>query len=348
MLNSLKVLIDKKVANNEALLDLKSKNKTSLSITMALEQLDEMEASLGIITPEALAPNLKTLSPKAQEAIRKVTQYLNENVPATDSNSQRSKKTDSILRLSKALLKAVKNESSFAAKSLANKEKVINTTDLELSQQLRHILASFEKEMLINSFNENKKKEAVLKQSIRLAGMAAILGFMVVGVFVFILKRDFWKAKLYREKLEKEKHLSESLLKSREALITTVSHDVRTPLNTILGYTGLLRASGVSQQQGTQLTQIKSAADYVNHLVQNLLDFSQLEAGKMSPENSAFNLTTLLTETAENIAMSNGNEAISLLLDIDEKLNRHIFNDVLRVRQIASNILDNAYKFTEY
>ena len=347
LLDSLKLLLGKKVANNEALLSLISKNQTSLAISMALQQFDEMEASLGIITSEALVPNLKTLSPKAQEAIKKVTQYLNENVPNTDSNEQRAKKADSILRLSKALLKEVKDESAVEAKSLASRESNINTTDFELSQQLRHILASFEKEILINSFNENIKKEAVLKRSIRLASIAAVLGFLVVGVFVFILNKDFWKAKLYRQKLEKEKNLSETLLKSREHLIRAVSHDVRTPLNTIFGYTELLKKSELTQQQDTQLTQIKSAADYVNNLVQDLLDFSQLEAGKMNPENSAFNLSTLIRETAENIAMSHGNEAISLVLDIDETLNRLIFNDALRIMQIISNILDNAYKFTK-
>lgn len=346
LLDSLKRLLDKKVANSEALLALKSKNQTGLAITTALQQFDKMEASLGIITPEALAPNLNTLSPKAQETIQKIAQYLNENVPETDSNTKKANKTDSILRLSKALLKEVKNENRLAAKSLANKENTINATDQELSLQLRHILDSFEKEIVMNSFNENIKKEAVLKRSIRLAGMAAVLGFLVVGIFVFILKRDFWKAKLYREKLEKEKNLSESLLKSREHLIRAVSHDVRTPINTIFGYTELLKTSALSRQQHTQLKQIKSAADYVNHLVQDLLDFSQLEAGKMNPENSAFNLVTLITNTAENVAMSHGNESISLRFDMDANLNRNIFNDPLRIRQIVSNIIDNAYKFT--
>ena len=66
LLDSLKLLLGKKVANNEALISLISKNQTSLAISMAQQQFDEMEASLGIITPEALVPNLKTLSPKAR------------------------------------------------------------------------------------------------------------------------------------------------------------------------------------------------------------------------------------------------------------------------------------------
>ncbi|MFD0798989.1 ATP-binding protein [Maribacter chungangensis] len=346
LLDSLKLLLNKKETNIEALLALKVTNNTSSTITNALQQLNDMEASLGIITPEALAPNIKSLSPKAQETIKKVANYLNDNVPNTDSNAQNAQKTDSILRLSKALLQGVKNESTLAAKSLATKENTINKTDIELSQQLRQILVSFEKEILKNSFNENIKKEAVLKRSIRLAGLAAVLGFMVVGIFIFILKKDFWKAKLYREKLEKEKHLSESLLSSRERLIRTVSHDVRTPINAIFGYTELLRTSKISQDQKKHLLQIKSAADYVNQLAQDLLDFSQLEAGKMKTENSTFNLGELIKKTAENIAISHSSKAITLILDIDDKLNRSISNDPLRIRQIITNILDNAYKFT--
>ena len=347
LLDSLKLLLGKKVANNEALLVSKSKNQTSVAITDAIQQLDEMETSLGIITPEALAPNLKSLPQKAQETIKKVAQYLNKNVPNTDSNSKTSRKADSILSLSKALLKEIKDESTLEAKSLTDRENNINAIDLELSQQLRHILASFEKEIMINGFNENIKREAVLKRSIRLAVMAAILGILVVGIFVFLLNRDFWKAKIYRQKLEKEKYLSDSLLKSREHLIRMVSHDVRTPLNAIFGYTALLKKSVLTKQQNVQLNHIKSSTDYVNHLVQDLLDFSQLEAGKMKLENSAFNLFNLITETTENIVMSHGNKAISMVLDIDQALNHTIFNDSIRIRQIVSNILDNAYKFTK-
>ena len=346
LLDSLHVLLEKKVANNEVLRKLKTQNQTSVAITSALAEFDKMEASLGIITPEGLAPNLDELSPKAQEAIRKVADYLNANIPKTDSEEQKARKVDSVLQQSKALLKEVQTENTVNENSLAQREITINKADLELSQQLRAIVSSFEQEMMLNSFNDNIKKEAALKRSIRLAVIAALLGFLVVGIFTFILNRDFWKANLLRQKLEKEKKYSESLLKSREQLIATVSHDLRTPLSTISGYTELIEESGITTKQKDYVSSIKSASGYVTNLVNDLLDFSQLEAGKMTADKKSFNLSKLLTETARNIANNQHAKNIDLILEIDDRLEQPIINDSFRVRQIITNLIGNAYKFT--
>jgi signal transduction histidine kinase/FixJ family two-component response regulator/CHASE3 domain sensor protein len=347
LLDSLRTLLERKVANTEMLGKLKTQNQTGTAITAALEKFDEMEASLGIITAEGLVPNLNELSPKAREAIKKVADYLNANIPAEVTEEQKTKKLDSVLQASKALLMEVQQENTINENSLARREMAINRTDLELSQQLRNILSAFEKEIMVNSFNDNIKKEAALKRSIRLASIAALLGFLVVGLFIFILNKDFWKAHLYRQKLEKEKKYSESLLKSREQLIATVSHDLRTPLNAITGYTELIENTGIPRQQGRYVEYIKSAAGYINNLVNDLLDFSQLEAGKMTTEKTSFILYNLLSETAQNVAATNPEKEIALVMEIDKVLQSPIISDPMRIRQIISNLIGNAYKFTQ-
>jgi len=347
LLDSLQLLLEKKVRNTEVLRKLKTQDQTSVAISTALKEFDQMEANLGVITAEGLAPNLNELSPKAQETIRKVAQYLNDNIPTDDADEELAKSADSILKVSRGLLKEVQDENIINLKALTEQEVAINKTDIELSQQLRDILSSFEKEILVNSINDNIKKETALKRSIRLASSAALLGFLVVVLFIFILNRDFWKANLYRQNLEKEKKFSDLLLKSRERLIRTVSHDVRTPLNSISGYTELLEDSEVSRKQKKYLSSIRSATSYMNNLVNDLLDFSQLEAEKMTPEKIAFNLSDLLIETAQNIATAQTNKNISLSIHMDNALEKPIINDPIRIRQIVSNLLGNAYKFTK-
>ncbi|AZQ60104.1 response regulator [Maribacter sp. MJ134] len=346
LLDSLQLLLEQKVLNTNVLRKLKTQDQTSAAIDMALEQFEQMEANLGVITAEGLAPNLEELSPKAQEAIEKVAHYLNSNIPTDESNEDKARRADSVLNVSRSLLREVKEENMLNLQALTKQERTINRTNLELSQQLGYILASFEKEILVNSINDTIKKETALKRSIRLASGAALLGFLVVVVFIFILNRDFWKANLYRKKLEKEKKFTDVLLKSRERLIRTVSHDVRTPLNTISGYTTLLEDSKISQQQQNYISNIKSATGYMTNLVNDLLDFSQLDAEKMKPEKIDFNLADLLTETAQHIATAHANEDISLTLKIENTLERPIVNDPVRIRQIIANLIGNAFKFT--
>ena len=347
LLDSLKILLKKKVNNNSALRKLKTQDQTSAAIDHALSKFDTLEKSLGVITPEGISPNFDDLSPKAQDVIKKLAQYLNENIPPEESDEKNAVKADSVLQASKALLKEVQKENAIKVNSLAAREIAINKTDMELSQQLRSILSSFEQEIIMNTINENIKRENSLKRSIRLAIIAAILGFLVVGIFIFILNRDFWKANLFRQKLEKEKKYSETLLKSREQLIGTVSHDLRTPLNAITGYTDLLENTKITPKQAKHLSHIKSATDYVNNLVNDLLDFSQLEAGKMVPEKTPFSLFNLLHETVKDFETTRNNNKVTTNTYIDDTLKKPIINDPLRIRQIVSNLLGNAYKFTK-
>ena len=347
LLDSLGALLNRKVTNINALRSIRLKDQTGTAINSALEEFDKLEESLGIIKPEGLAPNLEELSPKAQSTIKKVADYLNANIPS-DANSQNNAQTmDSVLQVSKNILKDVKQENAINENTLAARENNINKTDLELSQQLRTILSSFEQEIITNSIANSIKKENLLKRSIRLAVIAAILGFLVVGIFTFILNKDFWKANLYREKLEKEKAYSESLLKSREQLIATVSHDLRTPLNTISGYTNIIEESNDKKENKEYINQIKSATTYVNNLVNDLLDFSQLEAGKMVTKNTTFKVDKLITESAQSIAAQHQNKPIVLVLNLDDSLGQPIISDAFRLRQIIFNLLGNAYKFTD-
>lgn len=347
LLDSLQSLLHKKMANSGELLSLKIKNEANNSIDNALKSFTKMEASLGKITAEALAPNIDELSPKAQDVIRNLADYLNKNIPKDTTSLPDAKKIDSILNVSKTLLAEAKKSDVEAQQFLSLKEKQINKNDLELSQQLRTILSAFEQEIIVNTYNDTIKRQTAMRRGMRLAGITAILGFVIVGIFIFLINRDFWKIQTYRQKLEKEKKYSESLLKSREQLISTVSHDLRTPLNTITGYTELIENTPITDKQARYLKNVKSASEYVGNLVSDLLDFSKLEAGKLNIESVPFVVSTLIQETAENVEALYLKKRLKLVLDIDPQLQRNVLGDPFRIRQILTNLLGNAFKFTE-
>lgn len=347
LLDSVQGLLKKKVFNSNELLKLKRKNENNTSIDNAILEFSRIEQSLGKITPESLNPNYLDLPPDAQNTIRKWAEYLSENVPKDSGNRAKAMEVDSVITASKSLLREARQEKTLALRTLAQKELELGRADLEISQQLRNIISAFEQEVIIKSYNDGLKKQEALRRSIRLAGFAALLGFAIVGLFTFLITRDYWKVQLYRQQLEKEKKFSESLLKSREQLISTVSHDLRTPLNTIMGYSELMETTGLSGQQLSYLKNVTSASHYVDNLVNDLLDFSRLEAGKIKIQKSPFILADLLTETAENIRELNSQKKITLQLDIDKRLEKPVLGDAFRIRQIVNNLIGNAYKFTE-
>ncbi len=346
LLDSVQILLIQKLENSNELWDLKAQNQPNSSIDSALREIQKMEASTGKLTVENFHKNPEKLSPYERKILEDWVALLNENVPKDAVENEDPRKVDSILEVSKTMLTQLKRKNVARQRSLEQKEIALNRNDLILSQQLRGIITGFEQEIVTNTYNDTIKKQAALRTSIRLAGFAAILSFLVVGLFTFLITRDFLKVQSYRQKLEQEKKFSESLLKSREQLISTVSHDLRTPLNTITGYSELMENTGLSEKQNGYLKNVRSASKYVDRLVNDLLDFSKLEAGKIKIEQIPFNLKSLLTETAENIREIHSKKPIELIIAIEDELEHTVLGDPFRIRQIVTNLISNAYKFT--
>jgi len=346
-LDSVQALLTQKVANNNEFIILSNENNGDNSIKTALKEFDKIEESYGKFSAENLFSNFNQMSPNLQKSLREYAALISKNAPTNADGSENAAYIDSILEESKVMLEKALRKSAHTKRTLAEKEMQITKNDQELSQQLRGIIAAFEQEIMVNSYTESQAKQAALRRSMRWVGLAAILAFLIVGLFSFLINRDFWKIQTYQEKLEKEKKYSEGLLKSREQLISTVSHDLRTPLNTISGYAELMENTNLTSKQGDYIKNVKSASEYVGNLVNDLLDFSKLEAGKLNIEKVPFIAAHLIQETAENLQELHKNKKLKLRLNLDKSLQKTFLGDPFRLRQILTNLIGNAFKFTE-
>jgi len=348
LLDSIEVLLKERVANNNELRNLKMRSGANNSLDEALQNFRKLEASLGKITPEGLAPNYKSLSPKAREVIEDIADYLNENIPDNARERLNRKQLDSILELSKGLITEARRSESRSQLVVQRQEEELLKNDLALSQQLKNIVSATEDEVLLNSLYDTQERERALQRSFRIAVIATVLGLGIVVLFTFLIHKDYWQVQNYRRQLEKQKGITESLLKSREQLISTVGHDLRTPLNAISGYSELMEATSLNPKQRDYLTHLRSATGYVDRLVTDLLDFSKLASGRLKIDEVAFSLPGIIRETSENLEkIYAGKKGISLILEIAPELERPVVSDPFRIRQILSNLIGNAFKFTQ-
>ncbi|MEO9512427.1 MAG: hybrid sensor histidine kinase/response regulator [Flavobacteriaceae bacterium] len=345
-LDSIQKLLLQKVYNSAELRKLKVQNKNSTSIDSLLKTFHKMEVDMGRITPETFVPNFNTLPLETQKSIREYVALLNKNIPSESGKNTDSNTLDSILQVSKSFLQEAKTENLRIERSVVQKELEIYRTDLELSHKLRSIISSLEQEIILNAYQDNVNKQQVLRKSIWLAGGAVFLGLLVGIIFTFLISKDFWRIQEYRKQLENEKKYSESLLKSREQLISTVSHDLRTPLSTIGGYAELMKHSNLNAIQQTYLKNVTSATTYVEQLANDLLDYSKLENGKITVEKIPFVPFNLIEETANSVKTIYPKKPVELKLEISAELKKTIVSDPFRVRQILSNLIGNAFKFT--
>src|SRR5690606_19044177 len=109
----------------------------------------------------------------------------------------------------------------------------------------------------------------------------AIVGLSLSLFFVLLVIMDFSKSQQYRMELEKANNQASSLLANREQLISTVSHDLKTPVSTINGYSEILSRSGLNPQHLFYVENIRKSSEYIQNLASDLASLTQLEAGKI-------------------------------------------------------------------
>lgn len=347
LLDSVKLLLEQKVTNIAELRQIRNDKASDIALDRAIEKFSNIEQTLGRLSLEDFVPNPANLDPEKRNLLLEQINIYNEYIPRDSSNTVDEKVLDSMVIASRDLLEKIRQETARRRLSAAVKENALLQNDLTTSQQLRQILSTLETELLENIRNANTQRQAVLNRSIRVLTWAAIIGILLVILFSLIILNDFFKNQQYRERLEKANQTTQSLLKGREQLISMVSHDLRTPLNTIQGYTELMTENTKSPREAYYAGKIKTASSYVTKLVDDLLDYTKLEADKVTIEPVPFDLDRVIEETAEGIKAIYKEKPITLNYEIHESLPGQLISDPFRVKQILSNLLGNAYKFTE-
>ncbi|KYQ88576.1 histidine kinase [Tieghemostelium lacteum] len=140
---------------------------------------------------------------------------------------------------------------------------------------------------------------------------------------------------------------AEEINQTKVNLLTTVSHEVRTPINGILSAVDILEKSPLDPNQREFLNCVKVSADWVLDIISGILDFSKIEAGKMELVKIEFNILTMLEETLNILYRSAQVKGLELLLFIDQSIPLVLIGDPYRVKQVLINLMSNALKFTQ-
>jgi signal transduction histidine kinase/ActR/RegA family two-component response regulator len=186
------------------------------------------------------------------------------------------------------------------------------------------------------------------KDALKTTSLIVTIFFAIMSILIALLIGRNWKrAKRNELELIRAKNMAEDAANAKQQFLSNMSHEIRTPLNAIIGMTYLLLQENPTAEQKTNLNTLKFSGENLLAIINDILDYSKIEAGKIAFENIDFSLKQLINNLEQAHHLKAEEKGLSLLVGIDSSVPDIVIGDPGRLAQILNNLLSNAIKFTQ-
>lgn len=177
-------------------------------------------------------------------------------------------------------------------------------------------------------------------------GAGYSIEYLFMTVFAIAVVRHGREIREHYFESQKEKLSAEAASQAKSSFLANMSHEIRTPINAIIGMNEMILRESRERRILHYADNIKSASKSLLALINDILDFSKVESGKMEIINSNYQISALLSDLTSMIKPRATDKGLELKLDIDDQIPRELYGDEVRIRQIITNLLTNAVKYT--
>jgi len=256
-------------------------------------------------------------------------------------------RADSILIPLKDFVTKIYRDEQQLKGNFANLKASLLEKNKEIFSEIQTLITDIQQNLLENY---REKNQSAYKMTSNVSFVLAFLVFLgVIGSlgFVYSILKEVRQANSHRKRLENAKKHSDHLAKAKQDFLANMSHEIRNPLHAIQGYQNALVKTDLKHNQNEFVEMIGFASETLISIVNDILYFSKLEAGKIHIENEPFDPKKLFLTIQSFFALKAEEKNLDFNWQIDLQEDKWMVGDQLRINQILNNLISNALKFTQ-
>ncbi|PZX51086.1 signal transduction histidine kinase [Algoriphagus ratkowskyi] len=253
---------------------------------------------------------------------------------------------DSVLHNIKGVIDRVNREESNQRQKLAKMEADISISQSKIINTIQSLVSTLQARALEKSDIQNESAYKLTYDMTYFLILIVVLAVIGAAIMVYSILKEIKVTKKYQENLEVARQKSEQLARSKQEFLANMSHEIRNPLHVIQGYRSVLEKSELDSSQQSHLRMIGFASDTLMEIVDEVLDFSKLEAGKLKLDAHPFDPESLFSSLQNFFELQASEKKVDFEWSLDLPEDSWLIGDQLRLKQILNNLLSNAFKFT--
>ena len=219
-------------------------------------------------------------------------------------------------------------------------------SDQKISEEISNLLLALHKQTLTSVMNAIQKSESMIQKNLTYSMYGGAVALGCILLFILLISRDIKRVSRARRAMEEAQRRTEEIMESRHKLLLSVSHDIKAPLSSIIGYIELMEMEKRNESDISRLNSMKVSSQHILSLLSNLLDFSSLEQGKQFIKRADFNAAELCDSLAEMFRPIAENKQLKFFYHKNISDDLYVNSDQLKIKQVVGNIISNALKYT--
>lgn len=340
----LQLLFEERFDNQEALMAIQNENRVDETMEMVVDQVQSTQAKVKINTPDPVTP-----APPAEEKRRL---FKKKKKPEATETKSASPSVNALL-LAEQNRQQINNKLRSVQEQVVSKEDFDNALKLDLEQsntllskKINERLRSIVLADKLDLEKETKLARNAAKETNNIIFLFLIISVLLMATMVWLMVTIFRKTQSTNNYLRAAKEKSDQLTEVKSRFLATMSHEIRTPLNAISGFSDQLYYEKLPDPVHHKIDIIRSSAQHLAQITNEVLDLSRLERDHIQLENIPFNLKKELTAVKEQFGFQLGERKNTLKLEgnIEDWV---VIGDPMRFRQLFINLIGNANKFSE-